>query len=372
MITLSRIYIHPVKSMRGLQLSHTQVITSGLLFDRIFMLTKPDGTFITARQYPEMVLFTPTLLNNELSIKAPDGRNVSVNLCDFLPDAQPTEVWGNNFTALVAPSKINSWLSDYFQKQIELRWLGPELTRRAKYQPEIPLSFVDGYPFMLINQASFQDLQRRCPANLKWEQFRPNLVVSGAAAFAEDNWQVIQIGEVVFDLVTPCSRCILTTVSVEHGEKHPTKEPLPTLQTFRTAENGDVDFGQNMIARNNGIIRTDDKVEILSTKPSRPYSSTKLTDNLPTSSTQIKTVIINYNGICFTGNNQQVLLEQLEQQNIRIRYSCRAGICGSCRITLLKGEVAPLKQNALGENNSILACSCIPKGNINLTGNEKK
>ncbi|MGA9618337.1 MAG: MOSC N-terminal beta barrel domain-containing protein, partial [Serratia proteamaculans] len=47
MITLSKLYVHPVKSLRGLQLSHAQVSSSGLAFDRTFMITEPDGTFIT-------------------------------------------------------------------------------------------------------------------------------------------------------------------------------------------------------------------------------------------------------------------------------------------------------------------------------------
>jgi uncharacterized protein YcbX len=81
-------------------------------------------------------------------------------------------------------------------------------------------------------------------------------VVTGAAAWDEDSWKVIRVGEVVFDVAKPCSRCIFTTVSPERGQKHPSGEPLETLKRFRTAQdNGDVDFGQNLIARNSGVIR---------------------------------------------------------------------------------------------------------------------
>ncbi|MGG7667302.1 MULTISPECIES: YcbX family protein [Yersinia] len=367
-ITLSKLYIHPVKSMRGLQLSHAQVGSSGLAFDRVFMITEPDGTFITARNNPKMVTFTPALLVDGLFLTAPDGESASIRFNDFSPTAAPTEVWGNHFTALIAPAEINDWLSGYFQREVQLRWLGPELTRRVKRQPEIPLSFADGYPYLLINEASFAELQQRCPGSIKIEQFRPNLVVTGASAFAEDSWQVIRVGDVIFDLVKPCSRCILTTVSVERGKKHPTAEPLTTLQKFRTADNGDVDFGQNMIARNSGIIRVGDNIEVLATKPPRPYGAGVVAEALPMVQDSTRAVTIEYNGIRFTGNNQQVLLEQLEQQSIRIPYSCRAGICGSCKVTLLQGEVAPLKQSAIAENGVILACSCVPKGDISLTG----
>ncbi|EKN4206861.1 YcbX family protein [Yersinia ruckeri] len=367
-ITLSKIYIHPVKSMRGLQLSHAQVDSSGLAFDRVFMITELDGTFITARNNPKMVTFTPALLIDGLFLTAPDGESASIRFCDFAATAAPTEVWGNHFTALIAPTAINHWLSGYFQREVQLRWLGPELTRRVKRQPEIPLSFADGYPYLLINEASFTELQQRCPASIKMEQFRPNLVVTGASAFAEDSWQVIRVGNVIFDLVKPCSRCILTTVSAESGKKHPTAEPLMTLQKFRTADNGDVDFGQNMTARNSGIIRVCDNIEVLATKPSRPYHAGTVVETLSVTQDHTHAVTIDYNGVQFTGNNQQVLLEQLEQQNIRIPYSCRAGICGSCKITLVEGEVAPLKQSAIAENGVILSCSCIPKGNLTLTG----
>lgn len=344
MITLSRLYVHPVKSMRGLQLSHAQVSSSGLAFDRVFMITEPDGTFITARQYPKMVMFTPALMSDGLYLTAPDGESASIRFNDFLANAEPTEVWGNHFTALIAPAAINNWLSGYFQREVQLRWLGPELTRRVKPMPEIPLSFADGFPYLLINEASFKELQQRCPSSIKPEQFRPNLLVTGASAFAEDSWQVIRVGDITFDLVKPCSRCVLTTVSVERGRKHPTGEPLQTLQTFRTAENGDIDFGQNMVARNSGIIRVGDEVEVLSTKPPRPYGAGAVVESLAAPEDKSKAVAIEYNGIRFNGNNQQILLEQLEQQNIRIPYSCRAGICGSCRIMLITGEVAPLNK----------------------------
>lgn len=366
MITLSKLYVHPIKSMRGLQLSQAQVLPSGLAFDRALMITETDGTFITARQNPQMVTFIPSLLPNGIALTAPDGESIMVLWRDFINEQQPTEVWGNHFTALVAPTQINVWLSRYFKLEVQLRWLGDELSRRVKRHPEIPLTFADGYPFLLINEASFQNLQQRSPSAIHIEQFRPNIVISGAQAFDEDSWQVIRIGEIIFDLVKPCSRCILTTVSTDRGRKHPAGEPLKTLQSFRTADNGDVDFGMNMIARNGGVIRQGDSVEILSIRPPRLYSAGETNESLSVPDSGEKNVKIEYQGQVFTGNNQQILLEQLEAQGIRIPYSCRAGLCGSCKLTLNEGEVTPLKKSAVGENGLILSCSCIPKSDIKL------
>lgn len=367
MISLSQLYIHPVKSMRGLALSHAKLATSGLAFDRIFMITEPDGTFITARQYPQMVLFTPAIQHDGLYLSAPDGSSAAVRFADFEPTPAATEVWGNHFTALVAPDEINSWLSGFFSRPVQLRWVGEQPTRRVKRFEEVPLSFADGFPFLLTNEASLRDLQNRCPASVKMIQFRPNLVVTGAEAWAEDSWQVVRIGGVTFDVAKPCSRCIFTTVSPERGRKHPGGEPLKTLQGFRTAQdNGAVDFGQNLIARSSGIIRVGDEVEVLASKPAKVYGPGAADEEQEQLEQQESLVSISWQGDEFRGDNQQLLLEQLEQQGIRVPYSCRAGICGSCRIRLLKGEVKALKKNAVRDDGTILCCSCVPAGDLKL------
>lgn len=363
---LSRIFTHPVKSMRGLQFSHAQVTSSGLAFDRVFMLTELDGKFITARQHPQLVCFTPTLITNGIVITAPDNQSITVTFNDFTDNKQPTEVWGNNFTAHIAPDSVNDWLSHYFQRPVQLRWLGTELTRRIKRFPDIPLSFADGYPFLLVNEASFELLQERCPVPLELIQFRPNLVVDNVPAFAEDSWKTIKIGDVIFDVVKPCTRCILTTVNPETGKKSPVEEPLASLQQFRSKENGDIDFGMNLIARNHGVIRAHDKVEVLETREPIIYLNKKIDERPELILEDEKPVIIEFQGTTFTGNNQQVILEQLEQQGMQVDYSCRVGICGLCRITLENGEVTPLRKNAIKRNGDILACSCIPKSNITL------
>jgi uncharacterized protein YcbX len=107
MVTLSRLFIHPVKSMRGIGLSHAYADISGLAFDRIFMVTETDGTFITARQFPQMVKFIPAA-HDGLHLTAPDGSSAMVRFSDFSIQQEPTEVWGNHFTALIAPDRSTS------------------------------------------------------------------------------------------------------------------------------------------------------------------------------------------------------------------------------------------------------------------------
>lgn len=369
MFYLSQLCIYPVKSMRGLQLSHAQITESGLAFDRIFMLTDYHGKFITARQYPKLICFTPALIRDGVVIQAPDGKNKTIFFNQFSQQPQATEVWGNHFTSFIAPNEINQWLSDYLQRDIQLRWLGEYSNRRVKHYPDNPLSFADGYPFMLINEASLQSLQSRCQNTLSVHQFRPNLVVNGFSAFAEDSWKTIRIGDVIFDVIKPCSRCILTTFNPETGKKYSHGEPLSVLQQFRTNSQKpkDIDFGINLIARNNGIIRYGDNIEILEQHPPAIYLNLPSMEKDSIETSIYKELTITYQNKTFIGNNQQVILEQLEKQGIQINYSCRAGICGCCRLKLIKGKVRSLKKSDIIQNNSLLACSSIPIDNIELS-----
>jgi uncharacterized protein YcbX/ferredoxin len=365
--TLSRLFIHPVKSMRGIGLTHALADVSGFAFDRIFMVTETDGTFITARQFPQMVRFIPSPLHDGLHLTAPDGSSAVVRFSDFAANNAPTEVWGNHFTARIAPEAINLWLSSFFSRDVQLRWVGPDITRRVKRHEDVPLSFADGFPYLLTNEASLRDLQNRCHASVQMEQFRPNIVVTGAQAWEEDTWKVIRIGSVIFDVAKPCSRCIFTTISPEKGLKHPSGEPLKTLQSFRTAQdNGDVDFGQNLIARSSGVIRVGDEIEVLSKGPARVYGAGAAEEEVEVAEQPQSTVTIQWQDKTLNGNNQQILLEQLEQAGIRVPYSCRAGICGSCRIKLVDGEVTALKKSAIGNDGTILCCSCVPKTALQL------
>lgn len=366
MISLTRLFVHPVKSMRAMQVSHAQALASGLAFDRIFMLTEPDGTFITARQYPSLVLLTPALVVDGLHLSAPDGSSANVRFADFQSAPSPTEVWGNAFTAFIAPDNINRWLSGFFPRPVQLRWVGPEMTRRVKRFTQVPLGFADGYPYLLVSESSLHDVQQRSPAGVRMEQFRPNLVVGGAQAWAEDKWSSLRIGDVIFDVAKPCSRCILTTVSTQHGRKHPGGEPLNTLQRFRSAQDGsgDIDFGLNLLARNSGVLRVGDEMEVLSTRPARAYGTGQVQDEPKAATDKFSEVQINWQGQQFTGNNQQVLLEQLEMQGIKVPYSCRAGVCGNCKVSLIDGEVRAMKKNAVRQDGTLLSCSCIPVGDL--------
>ncbi len=131
------------------------------------------------------------------------------------------------------------------------------------------VSFADAYPFLLIGVNSLADLNSRLEKKIPMNRFRPNFVVSGTEAFAEDNWKKIRIGSTIFHLVKPCARCVITTIDQESGISDG-KEPLKTLAQYRMLKRSikkKILFGQNLIAENAGeVVRVGDKIEIIERK----------------------------------------------------------------------------------------------------------
>jgi uncharacterized protein YcbX len=123
---------------------------------------------------------------------------------------------------------------------------------------EESVSFADGMPYVMIGQSSLDELNQRLEVPVSMDRFRPNLVFSGGEAYAEDQFKQLQIGEVEFQVVKPCARCVMITVNQQTGEKG--KEPLATLVTYRTVNNK-VYFGQNAVALAPGMVRVGDLIQ---------------------------------------------------------------------------------------------------------------
>jgi hypothetical protein len=139
----------------------------------------------------------------------------------------------------------------------------PETTRRIvdeTYAKNKIVSFADGYPFMIIGQASLDDLNSRLEDPLPMNRFRTNFVFTGGKSFEEDNWKKFKIGDVIFKAVKPCARCVITTTDQETAERAP--EPLHTLSKYRKIDNK-VFFGMNLICESTGEVMIGDKIALL-------------------------------------------------------------------------------------------------------------
>ncbi len=260
---ISALHYYPIKSCAGHSITEAELTSRGIKHDREFVLTEPDGMFLTQREHPRMALIEPQVTDATLTVNAPDMPTLQIDIRQDGPTKE-TVVWRSVCDTVDQGDEVAAWFGQYLGIDCRLhrmqndfvRKVNPDFAKRENDQ----VSFADGYPFLLIAEASLTDLNQRLAEPLPMNRFRPNIVVSDCRAFAEDYWEKISIGDVKFDVVKPCARCIITTVNQETAET--SKEPLKTLATFRNID-GAVMFGQNLLHDHNGMIKVGDSVEVL-------------------------------------------------------------------------------------------------------------
>lgn len=272
---LSSIYTYPIKSTAGIALSNAWVDELGLAFDRRFVLTNTDGQFITARTKAKLCLVQANFTAKGLILTAPEMPTLILNYDEFSTQYNPVTIWGDKLQGQFCGDNASAWFSAYLNSPCRLLYFGEQSKRERTSkttQHTRQISFADGYPLLLISQASLDDLNHKLErSNIKqvsMKQFRPNLVIDDCLAFAEDGWQQIKIGEVIFELAKPCARCIFTTVNPVTAKRDKNQQPLAMLKTYRQVENGDILFGQNLIPLNEGQIKQGDAVTLLKEKSS--------------------------------------------------------------------------------------------------------
>ncbi|WP_448213214.1 MOSC N-terminal beta barrel domain-containing protein [Colwellia sp. MEBiC06753] len=275
-VQLQQISIYPIKSTAGINLSSSWVERIGLPYDRRFVLSDANGQFITARTLPKLCLIQANLTPHGLMLTAPDMPLLEIRYDQCTSDYQAVTVWQDQILAQRCHATVDLWFSQFVGKTCQLLFFGEQSSRQVK-NSTAPLAFADGYPLLLISQSSLDNLNSRLASPVSMRQFRPNLVVSGCDAFAEDSWRHIRIGEVEFELTKPCSRCIFTTVNPDTGDKHHQQQPLATLKEYRQVEKGDVMFGQNLVPLNKGQVRLGDTVTIIDTQSPPSFIASKKT-----------------------------------------------------------------------------------------------
>lgn len=264
---LHQILQYPVKSSSPVALQRSQVQYSGLEGDRRYLVTTVQGQFLTGRQHPRLALLQAHLTETGITLAAPNQPPLTLSKAEFSSDYLPATVWRQEISTQHCSSAADQWLSHFLDTPCQLRFYGPQSHRPIKDFPTQTVSFADGYPLLLTTSASLHWLQERCPAALDMLQFRPNLVIAGTKPFAEDNWQQIRIGDVLFRVHSPCVRCKFTTLIPGTETFHPQQEPLRTLLTHRRGHKGGTLFGQNLIPLNEGELTTGSPVEIIASAP---------------------------------------------------------------------------------------------------------
>ena len=270
---LSSLHLYPLKSASGVAVETLDIEARGPRHDRRWLVVDADGRFVTARQVSQMVLIRAQVLENGLRLSAPGLPDLDV--ASPLPGAPRLHVsiWKDMVDAPVVDPAADAWLSTFLQQPIRLVHMDAAAGRAVDptyARPGDEVSFADGYPLLVISQSALDGLNTRLVdagrVPVAMGQFRPNLVVADAVAHAEDDWKRVRIGEIEFDAVKPCTRCVFTTVDPVSGKRRDDGEPLNILKDYRRTPAG-ITFGMNLIPRlgshSIGTLRVDDTVEAI-------------------------------------------------------------------------------------------------------------
>ncbi len=275
---LSEINIYPIKSLRGITLQTAEIDDRGLRNDRRWMLVDENDRFVTQRELPKMALIDVALDREVLTVSCSGFGSQPIDLTPADAVSRVVTIFDSTVEAEFYDDAVNAWFSDVLGTKLRLVRM-PKSSRRSvneKYRVRESdiVSFADGYPFLLIGQASLDDLNERIAEKadegvrvpLPMKRFRPNFVVKGSEPYDEDRWKEFRIGENTFYGAKPSARCVITTVDPATGVMAP-KEPLTTIASYRggilNGKRGAF-FGQNLIAEAaEGTVSVGDQIEVV-------------------------------------------------------------------------------------------------------------
>lgn len=219
---------------------------------------------MTQRSFPQMALIETALVDHRLVLSTFGMKAHVVESVNDNAERIDTEVWGDQISALVAEPITNEWLSQALDAPCKLVSFPADQIRQCDRQfahSGEHTKFADGFPLLLVSQESLDDLNRRLQVPVSMDRFRPNIVVKGCDAFAEDHWQTIRVtndssnidsGNVDLRIAKPCARCSVPTVNQQTGMLAG-PEPIHTLASYR--QRGEkVYFGMNLIPGGQGNV----------------------------------------------------------------------------------------------------------------------
>jgi uncharacterized protein YcbX len=230
------------------------------------MLVTPEGNFLSQRKVPKMALIQPKFRHQQLILSTATQPDLIVADAMTQQTIQ-VSLWKDSITAQRIGDLADQWLTEALGIPCHLVYIPEHEIRQCDQtfaKKGDRTGFADGFPILLISTASLDDLNQRLAEPVEMARFRPNIVVEGCNAFAEDSWREFTLGDITLRGVKPCSRCLLTTVDPRTG-KRTGMEPLQTLMSYRKQGNN-VNFGQNVIHNTTGHIQIGDTLIVTQMK----------------------------------------------------------------------------------------------------------
>ena len=262
MLTVSQLFIYPIKSLGGIEVQSSHVGERGLQYDRRWMLIDEQGRFITQREHKQLALFRTAIDADHLIVyhQQDPSNKLFVPLQVAADQSLEVTIWEDVCRATAINAAADAWFSERVGMKLRLVYM-PDGSRR-EVDPDYAFekentSFSDGYPMLMIGQASLDHLNAQLQQPLPMDRFRPNIVFTGGEPHQEDQMKSFSIKGMKMLGVKPCARCVMTTIDQATGAAG--QEPLATLSTYRK-RNNKIYFGQNVIPKSFGIINVGDTI----------------------------------------------------------------------------------------------------------------
>jgi uncharacterized protein len=266
-LTLTQLYIYPIKSLGGIAVDSSKVTDRGLENDRRWMLVDTDNKFLTIREFPKMTQLHLEIIDGGIKVNAIEQKStISIKTDEHLAEINDVTIWNASVKSYPYSTEINEWFGEMLGGHCKLVYMPDHSSRpvdtTSGYHPAGKFtSFADAYPFLLLSEESMNDLNSRFEEPLSILRFRPNLVFSGGEAYCEDNIVDFEINGVQFTGLENCARCGIPNVDPATGILGKDREPLKTLSKYRM-NNKNIQFGRNVVHSNIGIVRVGDELKI--------------------------------------------------------------------------------------------------------------
>jgi uncharacterized protein len=251
--TVVALFVYPIKACGAVGLETVLLHTHGLEGDRRYMLVDQAGTFISQRSHPLLAQVRCSLTEEAIGAAVPGRPALSLPRRFLGSQHRTTTIWKDQVRAAVHPEG-SARFSDFLNEPVELVYVGDDDLRQVnpqRSQPGDRVAFADGYPLLLTSESSLEELNRHTSELVPMNRFRPNIVVSGWPAYAEDTLETLTIGEVPLVMPKLCDRCVVTTTDQLSGQRF--NEPLRALAKTRRWDQK-VWFGANLIPRGTGLL----------------------------------------------------------------------------------------------------------------------
>jgi uncharacterized protein YcbX len=257
-VRVQSLHVYPVKSCAGIEVREALVVETGFDLDRAWMVVDPDGRFLSQRELPRLALVRTALRSDDLVLRAPGMLALHLAL-DRIEGTCEVSVWKDRLPAGDMGDLCARWFSDFLGREVRLVRFDPEQRRTADrrwtHDVEAEVSFQDGFPLLVVSSASLAEVNRRLAARgaapVTMARFRPNIVLDGLDAHAEDGIGDLELetdaGPLRLRLVKPCARCTIPDVDPATGETgHAVGDVLAGYRTDPRAD-GAITFGMNAI-----------------------------------------------------------------------------------------------------------------------------